>query len=521
MIARIMPLRSRSEGAVLLGVAISLLAVFTAICFTDLNHPPGARWVRIGSVMAVMVLAVAEYKIAFSGVALFAGLFSQFLTMKFLYVPRLTAHWDAVPDITSWACAAGLAAAIAVRQLRTVPPDPMPAQSEAISLFYRLLPIALFALMAFTLLSAFVSFFRMRAAPESWGVLNANFRGLLSLHPLSELRPLWNALPIVANGILALALVRTVLFETGVGSRIKWAISAFVAAMVLAAVQFAWQLNANWTWPFHNGGPSGPFVNRNLAVPLMIMGAICLLWLIKESRSWVLRGVYGVLALVLCWYALRMGSRAGIVILLGLAWSYALAGAGKIRAILIGAGLPAMMLAALYWVPLPEPSTIQDETARRSVETLVSIRAGDWRGASTYRNELWYGAIKIWMQFPALGSGPGTYYLYVNYVPQTRVDAVKTHGVASFSAHSSPINLLAECGPLASLSWIYIFLVAPLYVLMTSKRLPLLSVALFAFGIVNLMDTAWYSDGAMTMASVWIATAIYEQKKDLAADSVS
>lgn len=507
-------LSRRNQGALLFLAVSTILVSFAIACVTDLNHPPGTRAVRIAALVFVAAIGLLEFKRPWIGLAIFAALWPQRMVLKLALENHFSPLFAAWPDVFDWPCTAALAAAIALRHFRTIPPDPLSldANTYRAGFFAHFLPLAFWVLILTTLASVPFSYLKLKAMAPEWGLLQPDFRALTSNHPLSVLRPFNAAIPLVVHALFTLIVLRAALFERTACWRIYWPLFGFVLGLFAAALQLLTQIAGTGAWvPLDEGAPSGPFGHRNMAAPMLILAAWALLAIRGKIKLSNLTELAPVAAILLVLLAICTGSRNALILTACSLWSLLFIGAGKARTLLAFA-LPAVLLVTvLYLLPLPRPDSGGSQTLRRSVDTLQQIRDGEWMLATSFRTELWKVGGRMWLHNPVVGAGPGTFYIYANRVGYTHSPFMTQAGVASFAAHSVPMNLLAECGPLAALAWLFIFLMVPFAWIVKTPTFHPLATGLFLFGLSNLLDTPWYAEGTATLFGYWLALAASEE----------
>jgi len=490
------------------------LLIFAITCFTDLNHPPGVRYIRLGTLGFILFVSVIEFAFAWRGIGLFCLLWPLQLPIKYFLSSKVSGLFGAIPDLFDWPLAAGFTIAIALRQLRTVPPDPVKIENTQFGAMPRFLPVGLYLFACLIALSAISAYLRLRYAPSSWNVQSADFRMLLYIHnPHSILRVFWVGVPAIVNAFFLLAILRAGLFERTKTKITIWPFIAFVVSMMFAAGIVVSQITGKWYWvQFDDGPPGGPFSNRNAVAPMLILAALAILAFIPKIQSTFFKTMCGLSAVVLMVIAISTGSRNGLVLILLVPWAFLWVGAGLWRVIATTLTPMLLMLMLLYWVPIPKPETVRIESLQRGIEAVSKVRQGNWDEASSYRNQLWNSAFRMASLHPVLGTGPGTYYLYASQVPETRNDLIQKHNVTCIVAHSTPINLLAEGGIITAILWVGIWILIPFCLVVKSTEFNGFSIGVLLLGLSNILDTPWYVSGGITLASIWLTAAIVAGK---------
>lgn len=118
-----------------------------------------------------------------------------------------------------------------------------------------------------------------------------------------------------------------------------------------------------------------------------------------------------------------------------------------------------LLLTVMAGVAVTFFATLPERTARRISTTFSEVESADFSG----RGWIWDGGLQAWLNRPALGAGAGNFDLAV----------LPTLGAAR-SAHNSFLALLVELGPIGSVLFLLLFLVAawPYLALLTGRPPP-------------------------------------------------
>jgi hypothetical protein len=485
-----------------------LFLSFLIICITDLNHPPGLRMLRVCVCVPAILIAVAEWRIPWSGVAVYCAIWPFYSLIKYSLYEYGSTLFEHMPNIVHWPCAGALTLAIVIRQFRGNIVYKMPPVGVKYGRITSLLPLALYSFACVVILSSAFNTIAMNNAPSTWGIQNVNFRNLLfESDPLSITHPIRSGITILINIVFTIALIRAVLFESSraESNSVMW---LFLVSMVVVGLIAIYQRIGGWHFRFDEGPPSSTFTNRNTSAPMMVVAAVLMFKFVTSKRMHAFAGIISLLLLV---SALISGSRNAIF-MTGVLPLFFLMYKMSIKAIIISSSaLLAFVTLVVFVVPLPVGITqTHSESLSRSISLIRDLRNGDLTEASSNRNHLWHTAFRIWMQYPLLGSGPGTYYVHAVKDECTRSEWLVTQQVPSISAHSTPINLLAETGPIGATSWIFIFIIYPFWLIQRARSFSPIALGLLVLGVSNFFDTLWYVNGGMTFAAILVALGFQE-----------
>jgi O-antigen ligase len=277
-------------------------------------------------------------------------------------------------------------------------------------------------------------------------------------------------------------------------------VAAGSAALIAAEVLF--QKATGFTWSFDENPPSGPFNNRNTTSPALIFFG--LLSFAAAARHASQRKIWMAFGAGLIFLACVISSRNGLFLAGAVGVFFIVQ---RTRAIWI---LPLLLVAAAafcFLMPLPATESVDSPGLKRVVMTVEMMRTGDWGAVTSYRSDLYRAALKIFASHPILGSGPTSFPMQAGPGGLFAVDAQKVHYM---SAHSMPLNLLAETGLIGMCAWMAIWLAIPAYVLWREKSRSLLWLTVLAMGIANILDTVWFAAGLTTLSIFMVWWACWE-----------
>ncbi|HYF52309.1 MAG TPA: O-antigen ligase family protein [Planctomycetota bacterium] len=482
-----------------------LLLPKLAFCVTDVNHPPGVRTVRLCAAAAVLLLATLEYWRPWLGVKLSALIWTQMLVVRELLVDRVSAHWGYLPELWGGTLAAALAAAIWLRSERTTR---LAEDHEDLAPEQHRWRLVFWALVLAYLLSAVVGQIRVLGAPEGWRIQPTDPRHLLDMSVHNNWSPAIAILESLPPVLLAL-----MLFQARAPER---SLAAWVLALgAIVAIEYAISARLGIGFRFDQTPPSVPFSNRNTTAPVLLISAVCgfVLSTCRDLRPW-LRLASGVIAAALCLTALLTGSRNGIMVLVAVALLWLLRGClqsetrSRVRTALAGL-LVAVLLWALFLMPLPAPETLRSENLQRAVRGVTALREGDLRTASSDRLGIYRAGLQMFATYPLAGAGLATVPMALNDAGPHR-DSITVYDAGTFVTHlhSMPLQLLAETGLLGAVAWTLAFLVFPVLCVLKNRDSGLWAIPLAALGVSNVFDAVWLTPGMPILAAVLLALAL-------------
>lgn len=513
-----MPSNSRRDNLERIALALSCAAVLVAwilMYFFDLNHPPGVRMARLTGAAMVIALGALEAARPWAGFYLFLLLWPQMWVFRDFLQDHVSDIFGALPMVTSGPAAAALGLGFVIRNRRLERP-PADAHSVETCDPAALAPAnwiraCLWCLAAIWTVSAFVATLRLlRSVPPGWRVDAPDWRHLSGPSAFSALAPAASVLRIVPELLLGLLVLNDLCRKDKPAAKIPLdtllRVAGISAGLIAAEVllEVLTQRITGHYWSFDENPPGGPFNNRNTASPVLIVfGLLCFAAARRNpERALPWRAFGG----VLFGFACLIASRNGLFMAAMLGLILIVSRAHKAKKLWLVGALLLLAAGLCAGFPLPQAETISSTSVKRIVETLEQLRAGDWGAVTSYRSELYASALKIFAHHPVLGSGPATFPMLAS---PGALYAVEGRG-AYYSAHSMPLNLLAETGLAGMCAWAAIWIVAPSVLLWRQTRKSLLWMAVLAMGIGNLLDTVWFAAGMTTMTLLIIWWACWE-----------
>jgi O-antigen ligase len=485
---------SKIERRLIGGFGSLLLFTWLLICITDVNHPPGVRWIRMLIGVLVLSIGALEYFRPRRGFYLLLLLWPNMLVVRELLATHVSPLLAAIPNFWGGPASAALLCAVWLRSESDSPATRSVSARRVLPFYY-----ALCLLIIAWIVAAVFGVWRSTHPPADWRVDATDVRHLLDPGLFVGLYPALlslEILPALLLGALLLHLLSRgeLTGETAVPVRtvvLTAAIGATIAAML-----FTLQMITGGQWAFNQGTMAGPFISRNTVAPVLILSGVLWFYLWK-SESLARRWTFLMAGIALLFLACASASRNGLFLIASFGFLLLFFKASMRRMAIAAASL-LILVAALFHAPLPAAYNQRDEMARRTIETIQDVRAGNWDKAFGYRLQLYYAAAAIAADYPVTGSGPGTFPMQVR--PGTRYSKM-VHEAEIFSAHSLPVNLLAEIGLIGMAAWVVFWIVLPWIGLARWPAGNFLMLATLLAGFANLLDTVWYAPG-MTLICV-------------------
>ena len=501
----------------ILGISITLLFIWITLLFIlsvfiGISSSLNVQRVILTSLtsMAVVVgIAALEYFKPWWGFYLFL-MFWPIMSV----VQELLTRWDTLLlDLRGWSLTAALAFGCWLRFKQSssnscaVAPITVPRRGHhGWLLAFRL---ALWGLVLSYFFSSLVSTWRMQHPPPDWIIWQGG-----------KLVPLGTALvylPSLLLGLLLLNQLATNAFaSTGLikknstvpslpllpsGKMIAFA----VTGGIFAASFFIYQIKTGFTWSFNSGVPqAGVFFNQNTMAPFLAIIGILLFAAARPPKS--KQVALCLLGCVFLFLTFLTHSRNGVFMILCSIMALLLIRINWRRFLLIVAVLT-LFLAFLFYLPLPKLEVV---SLKRFFQTVEALRAGELGNALLVRWELFKAAILIFLDYPWLGSGPGTF-------PMLTANGARFGNIVGsyqrVSPHSMPLHLLAENGLLGMMSWSVAWLLLPLIAVIRWRSEGALALVVLVMGVGNLFDTVWMVPGMTTFCVLLIVWA-YDSSQD-------
>ena len=499
------------ERRILAGGCIFLLLSWLTSCVTDLNHPPGVRYIRLLAFTVTFGLGLLEYKKPWWGMIVFLMLWPQESVARVLLE-----HIS--PLFTGWPQIAGGPAACALtvgywgrteRALRLTSPSEnrVAKRDNAWTLAFRL-GLLLFAI-AWTA-SAIVATVRIANGPSApWLVQPPYWRGLLSPTGFTVLVPsitLLKVLPPLLFGALLLNTLSDPRFSEidsqSLHPPVKRLLITCFLAGVLTAIEVSAQMFSGFTWSFNEFPFAGPFNNVNTTGPLLIVMVCAGLCIPVSQKRTKIVIVFVAIWMVLA--ALVTGSRNVVLMICVTSW-LSLFVRSDPRRIAVAMLALLLVLACAFWIPIPKSDQMALRPVERVLASVEAFRSKNWLTLTSSRNALWRVAWEVFKLYPLTGSGPGTFgmlaYPGSTIYPGYQIDDY------FFAAHSMPMNTLAELGLPGMAAWTSLWIIMPFWVLLKKTLANRMMLVVLCLGIGNIVDTMWLVPGATLLSVILIVLA--------------
>ena len=507
------------------GILSALILLFwLAICITDVNHPPGVRYVRLAAAALVLLAGGLELWRRWWGIGLFLLIWPHCWMLRPVLSDHLSPLFAALPEFWGGPMAAALAVGVWLHGERSLLMKPRQEDLPARGASPLALPspqrgeggvrgsgsgrwLAAFraafrVLLAAWFLSVVCALVRLHPPPPGFTVQQTDFRHLLWLGPFSSMAPLLSltqAPPALLLGLLLL----NALNDTAPQAIRTWSLlpgllylGCFSVALGLAKAA----LQLRWSWVYD------PFPNRNITAVVMAVCGLLLLTLtprlVGSLKKILLVAVSAAMLLLAC----AIGSRNGAFVVLASMW-LALFLKARPWALVLACVLPLLALILLWWLPPPQPGENSDTTVQRSMKTIADAREGRWEDAVPQRLAIYQTALQLAARYPLLGSGPQTFVMFANDKDRFRFATQQSSAESVLHAHSVPLQLCAEIGLPGALAWLAIWFVLPWMGMLRWERGNGLALAVLALGVGNLFDAVWLIPGVATFGVLTVVAA--------------
>jgi O-antigen ligase len=499
-----------------IGVLLALLSLAQLIpFFTDVNHPPGMRWIRMISALAVAGLGVCEWRKPCSGLALYLLLWPHFLVFKEL-LSKAHPYYSQMPFLAGAPAAAALGAGIWLRaewnSSNAAGRDA--SRADGMVKFLAGFRVALWLLALSLAASVGPALRDISARPEYWNTHATDLRHLLNPGPFSNLLPLLSAcelLPPLLLGLLLLNMLAGGHRHVFNAAAARLALQkAMIFGGLLLAVEVASQLAFDWSWAFNVSPAAGSFPNHNTTAAILVVMA-GVIWAHGSTAQPRLIWLCRVLPVLIVLLAVLEKSRNSILGGICLVVFVLLNRPSVLRTALAALVLVAVYFAAKY-APLPPASRdIHLRAAARASESLQAWRKGDWNTASGQRLGMYLAAWEIHKAHPVWGSGPSTYrMLSAKGAPHGKhIEEHEPGGIVSH-AHSVPMQWLAETGFQGVIAWGFAWLLLPFAALLCRKKSGIWALPLLLAGATSLFDAASASTSVFIFFILLIVVACQE-----------
>jgi O-antigen ligase len=379
-------------------------------------------------------------------------------------------------------------------------------------------------------ISALVGQWRVGLHPAGWHIQATDFRHLWEISAFDDALPLMTLLEALPTTLLGLLFIN-MRAETDTDSSERFPrenIAGWViAGGVLVALEVLGQMAGGWHLGNDPMSFGGPFENRNTTAPLLAIFGACALVFFQsnvsaesrtnrtEARHWTVL----LLALLLMGVAVACGSRNAVCVVFVTLFLWILCGwrhsAGWARLRWrMAAGILGLGVCVLFLRPQTKVESLQFEALSRSADSLRAARESDWAAATGDRAGMYAAAWRMYADYPATGAGLGTVPMVLwNNGPYKESITAFDKGLHVSHVHSMPLQLLAESGLLAMLSWLAIFILLPVVWMLRCKNSGVWAIPLAAMGVANLFDAVWLATGVPFLAVMLLAFILFAKQR--------
>jgi hypothetical protein len=482
----------------LIGVLAGMfLLTWLIACVTDVNYPPHARIVRLITALGLLLLGVLEIRYPWSGFKTFLLLWTQGAVLREVLTLYISSAFASMPTFWGGPVAATLVLAYIWRT--RVANENIIYSNDAMEgpdRWIQTLQWGFWGLTAAWVASAIFSSIRLINPPPEWHLGNG-WRCFLT-PGMSAWTPLQSTIDTVPPLLLGLVLLnRSSWMRDKRGRSLSTALlTCACIGLAIPATEVLFCYYRNFAFSFDNVPPSGPFGNRNAAGPVCVLASVLAVLLVIRSSVNHMRIVWTTvsgMSLLAAYHTLSRNAYFLVLCALLVAFFYR-----PFKRRLAAMVFLAVTFAALvYAMPLPTQEFIQMHPALgRMISTVADIRKGQFDSLSSNRIGLWVTAWHIFMHYPLIGAGPGTFGMLA--YPGSPLGSSFSID-AYLSAHSIPLNILAECGLVGATAWCVIWLFGPMVKLVKANFNPWTNITLL-IGLANIFDTVWLVPGVATFA---------------------
>lgn len=384
------------------------------------------------------------------------------------------------------------------------------------NIWIEILRIAFWVIIISYIISCLLAAFKLRTPPSDWVTVPSSWNSLLLTDPYSTFAPIWNSINTLPSLILGLLLIRYLKIQSYLSNKaqvfslpsfpIKQMTAICAVAGIIMGGHVLFQIVTNIQWPFNGAPPSGPFENRDLVSPaLIIFGMICI-QVATERR--IIRAGFIIAGFSLIGISLLTSCRNALFMVLLIPLLMLLIHANR-RKIALVFSLLMIMLLMIYIMPLKQLGKFPSPTIQRTVDTLKVIRTSGLVAGLDARSPIYSTAIKIWQDYPLTGAGPSSFVMLTH--SQARYGAISRNiGQNLCHAHNIPLQLLSEVGPLASLAWIVLWIIWPLLALMFWQQDNLKALTVLMIGAGSQFEFFWRVPGMSVFSVLLIIWAVAE-----------
>lgn len=459
-----------------------------------------AVWIiRLICLLLLISIALLEMRKPWWGFYVFLIIWPFMLMIREFLVMMGGTLWMFLPEFWTGPMAAALSTGFWMRTKNVSITGSCNSKHSATWLNFARVSLWAFSLSYF--ISGILASIRLLHPPSDWFSEITEWTSFLSENPFSTLMPLsatLNTLPPLLLGLLLLNWLFQAKYRRESNEALQITVNRMltIAAMtgICVGAYILYQIATQTAWPFNLTPPSGPFTNRTIATPLLVVfGLLCLS---APADSLGGRIIFVISGIILIGTSLFTGSRNGALMLLILLWLSSLIHMNKKRAILM-ISIIVLILLVIFVLPLPHIDSFSQTTVTRSIDTLRSLREKGLAEAMEIRYQIYGTALSIWKDYPLTGAGPKTFVMLVHFKARYG-DISKIAGDVINHAHNAPLHFLAEAGPIACISWIMLWIAWPFIALIRWKRGNLLALTIFMVGVANQLDLMWLTPGLLT-----------------------
>jgi O-antigen ligase len=504
-----------------------LLGVTSALLLAGFLHlvirSNGPGVVVMASALSVVGIVILEFFRPWSGFYLFLLFWPSNWVIRELLTKWASPDWVYLPDLWGSPAAMALTLGVWLRWERShhnwnVSPDG--AISNRIWKWLPAFRISIWGVVLTFVISCIAALWRTYHPPEGWIVIN-------------RLTPLFTTLTFLPSLFLGLLLLNFIAMNyleaasspsqerrdnSGFLIPYRIMVSFALAGGAVALLIFLLQMATGFAWSFNSGGDphAGPFLNKNTTAPFFIITSV-LFFSVRSEDRWKRWALYAI-GCTFVIAAIMTLSRNAVFMTASILGSLLLVRANRRRVFFLIFAVVLITIPLLFDLPLPDLKAVSSSPLlSRTVVTLRKLQNNGLELAVGTRWPLYKTAYLIFKDYPLFGSGPGTFAMLTAEGGRYGVSVASQH---FSSAHSMPLNLLAEMGIAGMASWVMVWLLLPFVAVVRWRMGNILALGVLITGLGNLFDTVWMVPGMTTLCVLIVVWACTEYQNSCNTDRI-
>lgn len=520
-----------------LGVAsLLILLAWVFVYYQDrVDGNPGEELVKLFLISLIVGVVLLEYFKPWWGLYIYLALWPFMYSIRQVLVALGGPVWGVYPEAGSefLTINAPLTSAILIGSWLRLERDgciiQIPKQLET-NVWVAVLRAALLVIVVSYIVSCFLVTIRIRVPAPGWVVVAGDWSNLRVMNSYSVFAPVWSTLNTLPSLLLGLFLLNYLKLSRTETARIapsclfkpfptKRILLIFCTVGLAVGILVLLQLVCEMQWPFVNDvQPSGPFENRNLASPLLVICGLLFFQVVLKKRF--LRVLMILIGVFLIGVALFTGSRGGFV-MLALAPLLLLLIHPSKKKFGIAVFFVLLAIVSLKLFPFKMLQEVPVPSIQRVAQTL-SDGLTPGLGWDEPRVAIYKTALNIWIDYPLVGAGPMSFVM-LSHLDGGFGQVSNMLGESLAHAHNIPLQLLSEVGVLASVAWVTGWIVWPLCGMIIWRRGNFAALTVLLLGIGSQFDYLWRAPGMLTFSVIlliWALSVQFDERKRLLGNPV-